>query len=662
MASSIPQPPVFSADDDLNRRLVESFPGGMVQVAMDGSIVQANELAQRILGLSYDELTHRFIADFKTQTIWEDGTACDPDDYPVTRCLKTGATQPAATIGVRRPDGQFSWSLFTAAPILDPASRQQTGAIVRFVDITDHKNSEMRLRELKDDLVRCIEERTASLQAANDELKREIAERRQMESLLRESQRFAEGLAQAAPYALYVYDIPKRRTVFVNQQAARLLGYSLEELQEIAGQIEQVAIHPDYRPEFEKQLLRVAHAQDSEVVEFEFLARRSDGQWRWLRTRDLVFARADDETVQQIIGMVEDVTEYKQAVTAREEAAAQLQFITEHAPDFILEVDRQGTILFINRVIPPNTAESVVGTSFRQWIPESDYDTYLQAIERVFETGSSERFETISAGLDGVQCWYSCHVGPIVKERQIRSAVVIARDISERKQAEERLRSKQQLLKSLLALQERERKLIAAEIHDGLVQDVTGAKMLLEGSKHQLEAEVGGRIEPLNRVEELLGRAIAEGRRMIGDLRPLEVDEKGIVEMLRFLVAEETRRTARQIAFTHSVRFDRLDPLLEGTIFRIAQEALTNVRRHSSAQRAEIRLQQRGEWLLLEIRDDGIGFDLPTVAEDRYGVRGIIQRARLFGGAATINSSPGAGTRIQVELPVTFGFIEDKTT
>jgi PAS domain S-box-containing protein len=652
MPSPPPDPPVFYADDELNRRLVESFPGGIVQVARDGSIVQANHAAQTILGLSYDELTRRFVGDFRTETIWEDGSPCDPRDYPVSKCLATGEPQSGVTIGVRRPDGQFSWALFAAMPILDPVSGELTGAIVRFLDITDRKVSEDRLRNLKDELERRVEERTALLQAANEELRREIAERRQMEAQLRESQRFAEGLAQAAPYVLYVYDIATRQTVFTNQQAARVLGYSPEEMLRMGPTMAQTVVHPDFQARLDEHLARVARAKEGEALEFEYLVRRADGQWRWLRSRDVIFSRTPEGTVQQIIGMAEDVTEYKQAVAGQQESSAQLKFITEHAPDFILQLDRQGNILFINRTFPPNTLDGVIGTSVRQWIPEHDHESFFEVLDRVFATGSSERFVTISRGPAGAESWYSCHFGAVVVEGEIRSVVVVARDITERKQADERLQSKQQLLKSLLALQERERKLIAAEIHDGMIQDVTGSKMVLETARHQLETISGRPAELLDRADELLAKAIGEGRRLIGDLRPLAIDEQGIVETISFLVDEEARRTNRQITFTHDVSFDRLDPLLEGTIFRITQEALTNIRRHSHAEHAAIELHEADQRLLLEIRDDGVGFDPERVADDRFGIRGIFHRARLFGGAATIDSRPGQGTRLRVELPL----------
>ncbi|MEW5979019.1 MAG: PAS domain S-box protein [Acidobacteriota bacterium] len=132
---------------ELNRRIIEAVPCGLVVVSPEGAVLQANEVAQSILGLSFDEITKRYVADFEPETVREDGTPCPVEDYPVSKCLATGQPQPATTIGVRRPDGSLSWAIFTAIPMFDSESRQLSGAVVTFVDISDRKEAEAHLQE-----------------------------------------------------------------------------------------------------------------------------------------------------------------------------------------------------------------------------------------------------------------------------------------------------------------------------------------------------------------------------------------------------------------------------------------------------------------------------------------------------------------------------------
>ena len=139
---------------------------------------------------------------------------------------------------------------------------------------------------------------------------------------------------------------------------------------------------------------------------------------------------------------------------------------------------------------------------------------------------------------------------------------------------------------------------------------------------------------------------------MIGDLRPMILDEAGVIDAIEHLIAEQQENTGLRIRFSHDVRFDRLDPMLEGAIFRIVQEALNNVKRHAKTESASVRLSDHNGELDVVIHDQGIGFDIASVASDRFGLRGIRERARLFGGDATIETTPGEGTRICVKLPI----------
>src|SRR5262249_52560576 len=142
-------------------------------------------------------------------------------------------------------------------------------------------------------------------------------------------------------------------------------------------------------------------------------------------------------------------------------------------------------------------------------------------------------------------------------------------------------------------------------------------------------------------VRQLLARAIDEGRRMINDLRPMILDEEGLVASIDFLIADSFQKSGLNVRFSHAISFMRISPLLEQALFRIVQEALNNVRRHSHATEAQVRLWDADGWIYLEISDQGTGFDLTQVPADRFGLRGIRERARLFGGRSQIEARPG---------------------
>ncbi len=139
---------------------------------------------------------------------------------------------------------------------------------------------------------------------------------------------------------------------------------------------------------------------------------------------------------------------------------------------------------------------------------------------------------------------------------------------------------------------------------------------------------------------------------MIRDLRPMVLDEAGIVEAIHHLIADEKKQESLIATFDHRVAFDRLEPMLEGAIFRIVQESLNNVKKHAKTNQVTVSMKQDGSMLYIKIQDQGVGFDPDEVAPERFGLRGIRERARLFGGAATIESKPGAGTTVRANLPI----------
>lgn len=210
-----------------------------------------------------------------------------------------------------------------------------------------------------------------------------------------------------------------------------------------------------------------------------------------------------------------------------------------------------------------------------------------------------------------------------------------------------------QAVNQLLDAYEQYRKLVAYEIHDGVVQCLTGALMNLEASMRILgdDGPTTAR-EGLGRAADLLRNGITEARALMSGLRPEVLEDYGLIAAVNHLVRESRGRTPASIEWSHRGDFDRLAPPLETSLFRIVQEGLANALRHSDSYKVRITLRQEDKGIRAVIEDWGRGFDPRKVAQNRFGLQGICQRAKVFGGEATIESAPGEGTRVVVDLPL----------
>ena len=233
-------------------------------------------------------------------------------------------------------------------------------------------------------------------------------------------------------------------------------------------------------------------------------------------------------------------------------------------------------------------------------------------------------------------------------------------DIAKRHKVEESLRAERRLLKRLLDLNARDRQLIAYEIHDGIVQDMTGALMFLEAASYEMSEESERARENVLGCIKLLRESLDEARRLIDGLRPPVLDEAGLVAAVENLVAEIAINANIAVELDVQVTFDRIAPTLEMAAYRIVQEGLNNVRQHSGSKKARVRLKQKDGRIEVSIRDWGAGFDPASVGKKRYGLVGVRERARLLGGTADIESVIGKGTRVTVELPLTDVLLPDE--
>ncbi|MGH9349626.1 MAG: sensor histidine kinase [Vicinamibacterales bacterium] len=209
--------------------------------------------------------------------------------------------------------------------------------------------------------------------------------------------------------------------------------------------------------------------------------------------------------------------------------------------------------------------------------------------------------------------------------------------------------------KGVLRVQEAERGGIARDLHDGVGQALTALKIDLEVLEQQA-ARTGSELGPrLASLKALADRTLHDVRRLSHRLRPHMLDDLGLVPTLRWLA----RSFADQLGIDVSVEAigvgEPLDPDLESLVYRVAQEALTNVARHADASAVDVRIERRANHLVLSVADRGRGFDVSPAGDAPaagFGLTGMRDRVRLFGGRFSLDSRPGRGTTIHVEVPL----------
>lgn len=208
------------------------------------------------------------------------------------------------------------------------------------------------------------------------------------------------------------------------------------------------------------------------------------------------------------------------------------------------------------------------------------------------------------------------------------------------------------LIERLISAQEEERKLLAYDLHDGLIQQMVGARFYLTQFREICTVSSNGEINSLRLGCDALTEAIVEGRRIIEGLRPAALDDLGLIAAIQEIAGQ----TAAAAGWELTLELERLPAEPEKTVgvtlYRIAQEALNNARKHAEAKRVRVSLHN-GSGITLEIQDDGIGFDPKALAgEGRgLGITTMHERASLMGGRCVLESQPGTGTHVSVYVP-----------
>ena len=332
---------------------------------------------------------------------------------------------------------------------------------------------------------------------------------------------------------------------------------------------------------------------------------------------------------------------YRHLLTER----ARLARVIDLAPDSMMIMDRAGTIVRANpaaaRLLDLPAPGDLIGRPLASFVVPELRAECVACLESVVDApGATARIETVFASAGQRRAPVELHAGQLAWDE--RPAVqLIARDISDRKRAE---------------LLEEERHQIAYDLHDGLAQVVTSTHQHLQSYAARHRPRSTQTRAELERALDLARRAVREVRRVIAGLRPTALDDFGLAIALGMHV-DSLRADGWEFSYEENLGGERLPTAIETVVFRVAQEALTNVRKHAQTRRAHVRLDRTLNLLRLVVQDWGQGFDpdLRPAADrpgERIGLRGMRERVALLSGSWRVESGPGSGATVIAEIPL----------
>jgi len=430
----------------------------------------------------------------------------------------------------------------------------------------------------------------------------------------------------------------------VNSAWTRALGWSAAEL---TSRPFIEFVHPDDNAATIREAARLFQGDGYEAVGFENRYRCQDGSYRWLSWH----ARYVPETV-ELVATARDVTEQKMAADALRHSEQRFRTLAANAPVSIFICDVEGRNIFVNRrwcEMSGLTAEETAGYGWKAVMhPDDLAGKMTQFHERI---GASREYDNeyriVQRG--GAIRWVRTFAAPIIDADGAATSIVgMTMDVTDQHELVDELRRERQLLRELLEVQERERRAVCNDIHDGLMQHVTAAIMELEAT--EAEPLPATTRFTLQRAIRELRRGLGDGRRVIRGIRPAELDRADISAALEQLV-DQFHGSGIHVDWKLEPGCGRLSDAVQTAIYRVAQEALNNARRHSGTDVIRVELERWGDQLRLRIRDFGSGFDPQHPPANGFGLKGMAERLRLVGGSFTIESAPDEGTTVTAMVP-----------
>ncbi|WP_438822085.1 PAS domain-containing sensor histidine kinase [Actinocrinis puniceicyclus] len=450
--------------------------------------------------------------------------------------------------------------------------------------------------------------------------------------------------------AVFMLD-PTGHVIGWNAGAERIKGYSE---QEIRGRHFSVFYPPQDvafgKPERE---LQIAAAQGR--VEDEGWRMRKDGTRFWANV--VITALYDESGTLRGFGKVtRDLTERRESEQALRESEERFRLLVQDVSDYaIFMLDPTGHVASWNagaERIKGYSEQEIHGRHFSVFYPPEDIAAGRP--ERNLETALLEgRVEDEGWRMrkDGTRFWANVVITALYDERRrLRGFGKVTRDLTEWRETERDLRERRRLLSHLVQAQEAERHRIASDVAAGTIEPLT---RLAAGHQRLAQQADGPEAARLHELGAIADEALGQARALVGRLRPPGIDRRGLREALGEYLAETAGEWG--LKYTFDYRLDFEPPAASSvTVFRICQEALTNVHKHARAGAVTVSLASAGSGVLGRVSDDGIGIEEPRdlrPSAGRFGVLEMRERAETVGGWWTMGRQSEGGTLVQFWIP-----------
>ncbi len=625
------------------RALVENLPLPAYICDSEGLITFFNQPAKLLWGRvpKLNDSADVFYGSFKLFSTT--GAKIAHDECSMALTLRTGKRVNGHEIVIERPDGQRFSVIAHAHPI-----RDESGRLLGAVNILDNTARKQSEKEFKREISQLLSLSNIA------EVERQQADTRYQD------------LVDSVEAIVWRGDAQTLRYAFVSKQAERILGYPVARwLAEPSFWKDH--IHLEDREWVCAHCLKAIQEKRNHQVEYRMVA--ADGRTVWIHDAVNVILVNGDAT--ELTGIMVDITARKVAEEKLRRSDRRLAEAQRVARIGSWEHDLRGNKIIWSEETyrlfgrEPSEEEMTLELFMGHLEPE-DVQRIREPRAKAIRERKPFSFEYRITTLDGHRKVFQDR-GEVVAEEggQPIRLVGTVQDITERKQIEaEREKNHQQiranheqlqtLSRGLIYAQEAERRRLAGELHDEIGQILTAVSLSLELTKGAVDEGARGRLDESMAI---VDRAIDQIRGMSLNLRPAMLDVMGLDAALRWFVGQQRNATGIEITFVSSLSGKRVAPDLETGCFRIVQESLTNVARHARARKVRVELSHSTGELLLLIQDDGTGFDvaaarLRATTGGSFGLLGMEERVRLFGGSCEIQSALGHGTAVRIRLPL----------